>query len=45
VESRDGAIGPSVRDFYLRGPGRKAYLRDFGLNLVSAHLFQRPTDR
>ncbi len=42
VESRNGAIEPSVRDFYIRGPGRRAYFRDFGLNLVSAYLFQRP---
>jgi malonyl-CoA O-methyltransferase len=44
VEGRDGAIGPSVRDFYLRGVGRRAYIRDFGLKLVSAYLFQRPAE-
>lgn len=42
VASRDGAVGPRVRDFYIRGIGRKAYIRDFGLNLVRAYLFRRP---
>lgn len=42
VATRDGAIGPSVRDFYVHGIGRRAYIRDFGLNLVKAYLFRRP---
>lgn len=42
VASRDGVIGPSVRDFYIHGIGIKAYKRDCGLKLVSAFLFRRP---
>jgi hypothetical protein len=42
IMKREGAVGPSVRDFYIRGIGRKAYIRDFGLKLVSAFLFKRP---
>jgi malonyl-CoA O-methyltransferase len=42
VATRDGAVGPSLRDFYVHGIGRKAYIRDFGLNLVSAYLFRLP---
>jgi SAM-dependent methyltransferase len=44
IATRDGAVGPSVREFYVRGIGRKAYIRDFGLNLVKAYLFRRPED-
>jgi SAM-dependent methyltransferase len=44
IASRDGAVGPSVREFYVRGIGRKAYIRDFGLNFVKAYLFRRPED-
>jgi malonyl-CoA O-methyltransferase len=44
VERREAAVGPSVRDFYVRGIGRRAYVRDFGLKLVSAFLFRRPLD-
>jgi malonyl-CoA O-methyltransferase len=44
VVTRDAAVGPSVRDFYVHGIGRRAYLRDFGLNLVRAYLFRRPED-
>jgi SAM-dependent methyltransferase len=44
VATRDGAVGPSARDFYVHGIGRKAYVRDFGLNLVRANLFRRPED-
>jgi ubiquinone/menaquinone biosynthesis C-methylase UbiE len=44
VATRDGAVGPSARDFYIRGIGRRAYIRDFGLNLVRACLFRRPED-
>jgi len=44
VATRDGVVGPSVRDFYVRGIGRRAYIRDFGLNLVRAYLFRRPED-
>ena len=39
--SREGVVGPSIRDFYLRGMGVKAYKRDAGLKLVSAYLFRR----
>lgn len=38
----EGAVGESVRDFYRRGIGLKAYKRDFGLRLVDAFLFQKP---
>ena len=41
VATRDGSVGASLRDFYIRGIGRKAYIRDFGLNLVRAYLFRR----
>ena len=44
VATRDVAVGPPVRDFYVRGIGRRAYIRDFGLNLVKACLFRRPMD-
>lgn len=44
VATRDGAVGPSARDFYIHGIGRRAYLRDFGLNLVRAYVFRRPED-
>jgi SAM-dependent methyltransferase len=44
VATRDAAVGPSARDFYVRGIGRRAYIRDFGLNLVRAYLFRRPED-
>jgi hypothetical protein len=42
VATRNGTVGPSVRDFYVQGIGRKAYIRDFGLSLVRAYLFRRP---
>jgi hypothetical protein len=42
VSHRDGAVGPSIRDFYVRGIGLKAYKRDTGLKLVAAFLFRRP---
>lgn len=42
--TRNGSVGPSVRHFYLQGLGQKAYLRDFGLNLVRAYLFRRPIE-
>jgi malonyl-CoA O-methyltransferase len=42
VSRRDAAVGPSIRDFYIRGIGLKAYKRDEGLKLVSAFLFHRP---
>lgn len=44
IATRNGAVGPSVREFYIRGIGRRAYIRDFGLNLVRAYLFRRPQD-
>jgi malonyl-CoA O-methyltransferase len=37
----DGVVGPSIRDFYARGIGLKAYKRDVGLKLVAAFLFRR----
>jgi malonyl-CoA O-methyltransferase len=39
---RDGIVGPSIRDFYIRGIGLKAYKRDMGLKLVAAFLFRKP---
>jgi hypothetical protein len=39
---RDGAVGPSIREFYVRGIGLRAYKRDTGLKLVAAFLFRRP---
>ena len=41
VASREGAVGPAIKDFYSRGIGLKAYRRDLGLKLVSAFLFRR----
>ena len=38
----DGAIGPSIRDFYVRAERLNAYKRDKGLKLVSSFLFRRP---
>ena len=42
VAQCEGAVGPSIRDYYVRGLGLKAYKRDTGLKLVSAYLFRRP---
>ena len=42
VSHRDAAVGPAIRDFYVRGIGLKAYQRDIGLKLVSAFLFRKP---
>jgi|ERR1700733_6264523 malonyl-CoA O-methyltransferase len=42
VAHRDGAVGPSIRAFYVRGIGVRAYKRDTGLKLVAAFLFRRP---
>ena len=42
VAHKDGAIGPSIRDFYLRGIGLKALKKDTGLKLVAAFLFRHP---
>jgi malonyl-CoA O-methyltransferase len=41
ISHRDGTVGPSIRDFYVRGVGLKAYRRDMGLKLVAAFLFRR----
>jgi len=41
VAQRDGAVGPSILDFYARGIGMKAYKRDLGLNLIAAYLFRK----
>jgi malonyl-CoA O-methyltransferase len=38
----EGSVGESVRGFYRRGIGLKAYKRDLGLRLVDAFLFQKP---
>lgn len=43
VSHRDGAVGPSILEFYLQGIGWKAYKRDLGLRLVDAYLFQKPS--
>ena len=40
-KSRDGAVGPSVREFYRNGIGLKAYWKDFGMKLVVAYLFRK----
>jgi len=44
IAHRDAEIGPSVREYYVRGIGRSSYIRDFGLKLVSAYLFWCETD-
>lgn len=41
VEEQDGVIGPSIRDFYIRGIGLRAYERNVGLKLVAAFLFRK----
>lgn len=41
VAHRDAVVGPSIRDFYIRGIGLKAYKRDAGLKLVVAFLFRK----
>jgi len=41
VAHHNGAVGPSIRDFYVRGVGLKAYKRDIGLRLVAGFLFRR----
>jgi hypothetical protein len=47
IAHRDGAVGPSVRNFYVRGIGLDAYRRDLGLKIVTAFLFRKslPTNR
>ena len=40
VACRDGVVGPSIRDFYVRGIGLKAFKKDTGLKLVAAFLFR-----
>ena len=42
IAHRESTAGPSVRDFYLRGIGMKAYKRDRGLKLIAGFLFRRP---
>jgi malonyl-CoA O-methyltransferase len=37
----NGAVGPSIRDFYVRAGRLDAYKRDTGLKLVAAFLFRR----
>lgn len=41
VDHSAAAVGPSIRDFYARGIGIKAYKRDMGLKLIDAFLFCR----
>ena len=41
VASCDGVVGPSIRDFYVRGGRLDAYERDTGLKLIAAFLFHR----
>jgi len=41
IAQQDGIVGPSIRHFYERGIGMKAYRRDFGLKLVAAFLFRK----
>jgi hypothetical protein len=41
VSQRDGVVGPSIREYYLRGLGPKAYRRDLNLKLVAAFLYRR----
>ncbi len=45
IQHRDGAVGPSVRSFYIRGIGMKAYKRDLDLKLVTAFLFRKRVSR
>jgi hypothetical protein len=45
VQCCSGAVGPSVRHFYEQGIGLRAYRRDFGLKLVEAMLFRKPSAR
>jgi malonyl-CoA O-methyltransferase len=44
VAHRNGTVGPSIREFYVRGIGLNAYKRDIGLKLVAAFLFRRPDE-
>jgi SAM-dependent methyltransferase len=41
VTKSEGAVGPSVRECYVRGIGLRQYKKDLGLNLVLAYLFQK----
>ena len=41
VAKCNGAVGPSIRDFYARAERLSAYKRDRGLRLVGAFLFRR----
>ena len=43
VQRRSGAVGPSIRRFYEQGIGMRAYRKDFGLKLVEAILFRKPS--
>ena len=42
IAQRDGVVGPSIREFYVRGIGLKAFKADAGLKLVAAFLFRLP---
>jgi malonyl-CoA O-methyltransferase len=41
LASREGIVGPSIRNFYASGIGLRSYKRDLGLKLISAFLFHR----
>ena len=43
VQRCSGAVGPSIRQYYERGIGLRAYRRDLGLKLVEAMLFRKPS--
>jgi malonyl-CoA O-methyltransferase len=40
-QMREGAIGPSVEQFYTRAGRHDLYLRDFGLPVVASFCFKR----
>lgn len=40
-QMREGTIGPSVEDFYVRAGRRDLYLRDLGLPVVASFCFKR----
>lgn len=44
LAQQDAEVGPTIRHFYERGIGMRAYGRDTGLKLVSAYLFRKPAD-
>jgi malonyl-CoA O-methyltransferase len=42
IAQRDGVVSHSIREFYVRGIGVKAFKADAGLKLVAAFLFRLP---